>query len=340
MKKTLVALAALAAASAFAQSSVTLSGQIEYGVAKSAAGASTVGDLKGDRTFITFAATEDLGGGLKAGASAQMRWNPEQGNASYKSSTTGSATDQLMEQSSVFISSATLGELKMGRFSTHLVSAPGHFTEDWASGASSSAAYGRQSGQTQYTTPTYNGFNAFVLHAHGSVNIKGMEGNGYSSAATAYAPTDLQAMGLNYNQGPIAVQLTSLTGFQGEKAQIINATYDFGVAKVAVNQYNQKDNMVAMAAHKSTEYGVQVPMGKWTIGVAKLSNDTNVGRKNGSVTADTKRSVNAATAKYALSKRTFVEAWYSSSKQNYDATGAASTAANGSANYVGIAHSF
>jgi predicted porin len=340
MKKTLVALAALAATSAFAQSSVTISGQIEMGVSKSAAGAYSVGDLKGDRTFITFAAVEDLGGGLKAGATAQMRWNPEQGNASYANTVTGTADASLMEQSSVFISSASFGELKMGRFSTHLTAAPGHFTEDWASGASSSAAYGRSSGQTQYTTPTFGGLNVFVLHAKGDVNVKGLAGNGYDAATTAYAPKDLSAMGLNYNKGPIAVQLTSLTGFQGEKAQIINAAYDFGVAKIAVNQYHQKDNMVAMAAHKSTEYGVQVPMNKWTFGLAKLNNDKNVGRNGGADVADTKRSVTAATAKYALSKRTYAEAWVSSTKQAYAAAGTADTAANGTAQYIGLAHSF
>jgi hypothetical protein len=319
---------------------VTISGQIEMGVAKSAAGAYSVGDLKGDRTYITFAAVEDLGGGLKAGATAQVRWNPETGDASYKNSTTGTVDAQIMEQSSVFISSATFGELKMGRFSTHLTAAPGHFTEDWASGASSSAAYGRQSGQTQYTTPTFGGLNVFVLHAKGDVNVKGMEGNGYVSNATAYNPKDLSAVGLNYNKGPIAIQLTSLTGFQGDKAQIINAAYDFGVAKIAVNQYNQKDDMAAMAAHKSTEYGVQVPMNKWTFGVAKLNNDKNVGYNGGAATADTKRSVTAATAKYALSKRTYAEAWVSSSKQNYKADGTANTAANGTAQYIGLAHSF
>jgi len=76
MKKTLVALAALAASAAFAQSSVTLYGvaDVGYGTSKS----STVGGTADKKTTglhestqagnrIGFRGTEDLGGGMKAG---------------------------------------------------------------------------------------------------------------------------------------------------------------------------------------------------------------------------------------------------------------------------------
>ena len=72
MKKSLVALAALAVAGgAFAQSSVTLSGNIKAGVAQTKYSGGGAGNgtgfsvADGSSRFI-FGGTEDLGGGLKA----------------------------------------------------------------------------------------------------------------------------------------------------------------------------------------------------------------------------------------------------------------------------------
>jgi len=75
MKKTLIALAVLAASGAsFAQSSVTLSGKFGYAyqAAKSAAGVKTAGFLTTDGDLVA-AAVEDLGGGLKANASLALK---------------------------------------------------------------------------------------------------------------------------------------------------------------------------------------------------------------------------------------------------------------------------
>ena len=63
MKKTLVALAALAATGAYAQATIT--GSINVGYKNSAAGVGSVGGLKGDRNHLTFTASEDIGNGMK-----------------------------------------------------------------------------------------------------------------------------------------------------------------------------------------------------------------------------------------------------------------------------------
>jgi len=71
MKKSLIALAALAATASFAQSSVTISGTFDAGY-KNVNGQDNTKDSKnigGNNTAtsnVTFAGTEDLGGGLKA----------------------------------------------------------------------------------------------------------------------------------------------------------------------------------------------------------------------------------------------------------------------------------
>ena len=77
MKKTLVALAALTAVSAFAQSSVTISGQLDAGIAftTSVAGVSNT-NLNGGQygaNRLRFVGVEDMGGGMKANFHLEMQ---------------------------------------------------------------------------------------------------------------------------------------------------------------------------------------------------------------------------------------------------------------------------
>ena len=77
MKKTLVALAALTAASAFAQSSVTISGQLDAGIAATTsvagvANTNLVGGLYGANR-LRFVGVEDMGGGMKANFLLEMQ---------------------------------------------------------------------------------------------------------------------------------------------------------------------------------------------------------------------------------------------------------------------------
>ena len=77
MKKTLVALAALAATASFAQSSVTISGQLDAGISatSSVAGVSNTnlsGGLYGANR-LRFVGVEDMGGGMKANFLLEMQ---------------------------------------------------------------------------------------------------------------------------------------------------------------------------------------------------------------------------------------------------------------------------
>jgi GBP family porin len=79
MKKTLVALAALASVSAFAQSSVTISGVLDAGYSSFSAKNGTSAEMaqKGlsysnnDTSRVLIKAVEDIGGGIKAGATIE-----------------------------------------------------------------------------------------------------------------------------------------------------------------------------------------------------------------------------------------------------------------------------
>ena len=83
MKKSLIALAALAATASFAQSSVTISGYLGASfAAASVSGATTArtGNTSETRVSdqssrIIFGLVEDLGGGLKAVGQYDMRFN-------------------------------------------------------------------------------------------------------------------------------------------------------------------------------------------------------------------------------------------------------------------------
>ena len=82
MKKSLVAIAALAATGAFAQSSVTLSGVMDVGAvyrSNTAPGLNKVGLDRLNNNRLIFSGVEDLGGGLAATFAAQMRFEPTSG---------------------------------------------------------------------------------------------------------------------------------------------------------------------------------------------------------------------------------------------------------------------
>lgn len=342
MKKIFAILALAATTAAFAQTNVSITGQVQYGVARSAAGVSTVGGAKGDRNHLTFNATEDLGGGLKAGAFLQNRFNSDNGgqSSSYANTTSGANTDQLFEQSGLFVS-GDFGEVKMGRFSNQLVTVngAGHYMEDWSKGTHSGTAYGRNSGQVQYTSPTIAGAQLFVLHANGNDNkYVSVAGNGVATTTTATLMHDVSVVGVNYTKGALKAQVATITGLNEERLQTINAAYNFGPAEIAVNQLNQKDNLTSMAAHKSTEYGIKVPVNaKLDVSLSKLVNNVNIGA-NG--VANTKKSSTGIHAIYSLSKRTKLEVLVADTKQAVNAAGAADTANTGTASYIGVSHSF
>lgn len=341
MKKIFAILALTASTAVLAQSTVTVSGQVQYGLAKSAAGITTVGAAKGDRSYLNFSATEDLGGGTKVGIFLQNRFSPETGaQASFANTSTGDANTQLWEQSNIFVDSK-FGEIKLGRFSTHLASTngAGHYMQDWARGTHTGTHYTRNSGQIQYTSPKFAGAEVFLFNAKGRHNKYVMlPGNGFATTTTATLMNDVNVIGVNYSVGGLKAQVANITGLNAEKLQTINAAYNFGFAEVAVNQMNQKDDLTSMAAHKSTEYGIKVPVNaKLDVSLSTLSNNVNIGAVG---VDNTKKSATGVRAVYSFSNRTKLEVLLANTKQAVTAAGAADTANTGTASYVGLSHSF
>jgi hypothetical protein len=359
MKKTLIALAALAATSAFAQSSVTLSGSINYGVATAVTGIHSYGGWKGDRNHVTFGAVEDLGGGLKVTALAQLRYNSATSaqSTSYVETTTGARGDNLFEQTSVAVDSS-FGQVRMGRFTNAVGVAPLHpFEDSGQSTASHQAANGRLSGQIQYVSPMVAGFQVFAFNAQKSANkFLTSNGAGYANTWTISVPNlatnqtdatrwaNANSVGINYSNGPVYAQYYTLTDMMGLKSSKIAASYDLGVAKLFANQFKQNSNQVfsttaaagavGMKAHNATELAASVPMGAFTftLGRYNANKDLDLSKTDGS----TKVARTAWGANYSLSKRTTV-IYVASSTSNGSANAQMATGKN---QFLGLQHTF
>lgn len=147
MKKTLIAIAALTAAGAYAQSSVTISGLIDAGYVSQTLQTGVVSNSVQSTTAsrVRFAGTQDLGGGLKANFNLEMQPNIADGTVDSTLFNRGAWAG---------LSSSTWGEIRLGRMGTNTMSA--------------------------ITVPDTNQGGAFFGFGGGGFLFNGM--NGYSSA--------------------------------------------------------------------------------------------------------------------------------------------------------------
>jgi hypothetical protein len=291
MKKSLIALAALAASAAFAQSTATISGTINVGVLDTgAAGAKpTVSRLGGGANAINIVTVEDLGGGLRGGFDSQMRFNSATGDRA--SAGTGAA---LFHGANVYLTGG-FGTVRMGK----IIEASNCAYDPWACTGGAGLSAGSTTGgliaaQTianavSYATPTVNGFSA-----------------SYNTSVSARA-NERSVLSLNYAKGPLTAQFlqskgsvnvsssdsATITDVAG-KGTSIGASYNLGVANVSV--FNAKtENSSGVTTVDLTGVGATIPMGAYTI-LAGYSKD-----KKAAATADTRTALGV---NYALSKRT------------------------------------
>jgi predicted porin len=315
MKKTLVALAALAATASFAQSSVTLFGVADAWVGNAkgrfngAARSGVAGDpselrldsggLSGSRWGLR--GSEDLGGGLKANFVIEAGLNIDNGTSAQ-----GTPGALVYGRQSYLGLSGGFGDLRLGRqYSAYdelrsATSAFGHTSFDatilagsWAEVGSDYAA--RIDNMIRYATPNFGGFSAAVGYGLGE--------NKNVSGGKAGSVTSLHGL---YANGPITVGL----GYQLEKANtvapaaavklthtMVGGGYDFGAFKLnaSINQSKVKNNV------KDSEYaiGATLPLGSFSLGLQY----SNAKAKFNGTTVE-KGSTFAAQGIYALSKRT------------------------------------
>jgi len=297
MKKSLIALAALAAVGvASAQSSVTISGGYNLGVGKtiSSAGvvdtrASVVNNLSNGNN-ISFTVNEDLGGGLRAIASTNIRYDASTGlNTSNTASATGTA-DAFAQNSSIALA-GSFGQLTMGRFTSGVAAPIGGYDPFFTSnaGVAISAPPPRTNDTVQYATPTMSGFRATI-----ETSLRAGTGNATASAVAK----DAVQYTLTYNQGPVSLMVGGGNTQQQSNNKIsgVGASYNMGVAIPTV-AYAKTGNGATAGSTEETAVGVTVPLGAISLLAGHRKTEGS-----GTAALNTKR--NSVGAHYILSKRT------------------------------------
>jgi len=334
MKKTLVALAVLAASgAAMAQSTVTL-----YGIADVQLNSETKdngvtslsqtqvgsGGVNGSRFGLK--GSEDLGGGLFVNFDFQQGFSIDTGAARDEKNNQGVAynNNAFSRASWVGLSGASWGSTRFGRTPTPYDdvsgAADGVFDSNLApmNAVFRSVSYNiRPANTIAYYTPDFSGFNASLSYSMGEDKTATQDAGSIVSAQASYAKGPLLAY-VAYQTEKLAtatVALNTSTGLltstQGALATNstdftrIGVAYDFGVAKPMATY-----GKVSAGSAKADEYqlGVDVPFGATTLSAswATSQDDTGV------AAADQKRTGFGLGAKYALSKRTFVYGGYES----------------------------
>jgi len=239
MKKTLVAMAALASVSAFAQSSVSITGLVDTAYAKI--------DYKGNSvafsalpngsatTNFTFLINEDLGGGLKADA----RWeiDPDLTQTVGKTSgtsatgTTSNVTSFLGNGYSFLGLSGGFGAVKFGTINFETLNANGDGNAGFGTAIGSGYRVSsfdavRAQNAFRYDSPTMNGFTASYLLSEKN----DLQSNNGTTSQTGNLVNQtngrdkVSEFGLNFIQGPLAVRYAALTTEQWGKTLTTYAT--------------------------------------------------------------------------------------------------------------------
>jgi len=362
MKKTLIALAVLAASGAsFAQSTVTLSGSmgltygnVEYG------GAAARTDIGRTSGAITLSGTEDLGGGLKASFVIQQGmygWVTSGSAAS--TGLSGNTVGNFGDRQMFATVSGSFGTVKIGRDLSGASTAPLSAKVDGTraitgmdDNAKDAVYIGNvRSTSVSYATPAFNGVTAYVGitpqnysglgDGSESTTVLTAAGTGIygvnTPGASSTRPDASTAIGAVYAAGPLYVAFDR-TNYQETLASLGNnattnslgVSYDLGVAKVGV--VYQSASGETKNNTNSNIMSVSVPMGALTLGAAiGKRNATTSGAFSANETKHTQLSAN-----YALSKRTVAYFAYS----NKQVQGATVNANDAKETGVGIAHSF
>ena len=320
MKKSLIALAALATVSiASAQSTVTISGNMSAGMS-SLSGVKTIAGLDTTNSnLLNFAMVEDLGGGLKATANIGIRFDVNQSAGStVATSNFGKSTgDQFVE-----LSSATLGAVRVGTFTSYSA-APYSAFATWTTTATHNSTAATSVNHVRYASPRINGF---------AVNLSSFTPFSTTAIGDATLKHGTQVLA-TYVNGPLTVgyATTSYTATQDTKEVVQNTldgSYDFKIAKLYVQTWDEKAALTGVTKNKGYGISADIPYQAFTfkVGMRKLDDATVL-------TTVTDRTSLGVT--YALSKRTRVIALLAN-----DETSRATTPVKSTNTYLGLTHSF
>ena len=317
MKKTLIALAALGVVGAASAQNFSITGNVSAGMLTTAGKIKSVTGQDGfNSNVMTLVASEDLGGGMTAKATQQVRYNGQ-------TMADRNSGDLAIELSGGF------GSVKLGQFTFISGSGYNPFASTHAHVAPSGALIGGQD-TIAYTSPSFEGISVAIGTTLDRSAGLGKPGTGVR---------------VNYSNGPLSVQYGSSTAETDAVANApgkltsLMASYDAGVAKVYVSNYSVTAGYDVSATStlnttagqvdqvKGTGFGVAMPMGALTIKIGNMNNSSTLAASK--YTDRTSYGVD-----YALSKRTTASIMIANDKK----VGTAATA--GTTSWVGFNHAF
>jgi predicted porin len=329
-------LTALFATAAFAQSTVTLSGQVDIGVVNPiGADKLRIDQSANGANQIVFSGSEDLGGGLRATFRLAQRFSPESGlndgtygnRPAFQGETTvglagpfgtlriGRALTALRGPVDNTDPWGTLQQASVAVVATGYASSPDNEAVFYDAGATppayegvetrSGSGAGRIDG-LHYVSPSFGGLTAALTYGPKSTQITGLTTTGANQFVSAW---------LQYVGGPLVVGLGGEENRAGDRITAAQLSYDLGVAKVGAT-YGIVDLASTALDRKAFNVSATAPMGpmafKVGYGRSKLEGAEASVKKVG-VGLD-----------YALSKRTLVYTSYGRDKGTTFASGSKS----------------
>ena len=291
MKWSLIALATLsvAAGSASAQSSVTLSGIVDAGLRRvgAATGSGSDWQLGGSgSSFNRFilSGREDLGGGMSAIFALQHRFNIQNGTIAGTTFSQPANPNVFWRESWVGLGGA-FGDVRLGRMILPLQDMNGGF-EPWGVSTVASVHTGginatiRGNNVIYYRSPNMAGLSLHAAIAAAEGQLTAESGGGIAGAITPFVNRE-RPVGFNvrYATGPINVGVAYDRNSTDMKTTGVYGAYDFGVFRL-MGQFEKGDNYTTVAGTvkediKNLSIGVTAPVGPVEIraGYARVDSD-------------------------------------------------------------------
>jgi len=343
MKKSLVALAALAATASFAQSSVTIDGGLDAGWANINYKGNSVNGVLGNGSStsqINFRGNQDLGGGLKAEFRVESDWNTVSNKANTGAASTATTLGQETLASGGSFGNGEIRVGLIGDFGRVDLGAPnfnGLGVQGVANpyGTAIGGGYGsvlrvdaagtavRDENAIKYTSPTFSGLNFTVYKSAkqtkagataATATKAGTQETSFSTTLGAYDKLGSQEIGLNYANGPLAAGYNTLkqdsvgvgTGTTATTVNTLAGAYTMGAWKVSGLNQTVKTTTGTVA----TDTAFSAVYLTYTVGNYVLMGSTGNLKQDVGTYAGLSSKINSFGADYNLSKTTALYARY------------------------------
>lgn len=308
-------MAALSATAVFAQSSVSISGQIDVGVVNPIGPErARIDQSANGANQIVFSGNEDLGRGLRATFRLAHRFSPESGL-----NDGSNANRPIFQGESTVGLAGAFGALRLGRSITAF-QGPINNTDPWGTLQQASLAVlttGYRTSPDNYAFIPGPG-NVGVLDANTGANLARTDGIFYTApswggfgGALSYAPKHTQVTGLvttqpkslisawlSYGAGPLSLAVGGERNRVDDRIAAVQASYNFGFMTLGGTYARTRFESIASDDRHSFNVSAVAPFGPFTakagVGRSKIEDGPTTVRKVG------------LGVDYSLSKRTLL----------------------------------